>query len=59
MSIWDAVINNHADDQGDPSGSCASINEICPTCKKGILEYDGKLNLVCPVCHAEFSAGFT
>ncbi len=22
----------------------------CPRCKQGILDYDGLLNLVCPVC---------
>lgn len=23
---------------------------VCPACGKGLLDYDGMLNLVCPVC---------
>lgn len=24
--------------------------EICPACEQGLLDYDGMLNLVCPIC---------
>ncbi|PKO12220.1 MAG: hypothetical protein CVU39_25055 [Chloroflexi bacterium HGW-Chloroflexi-10] len=26
------------------------VGEQCPKCHKGILDYDGMLNLVCPQC---------
>jgi uncharacterized protein (DUF983 family) len=32
----------------------------CPQCRKGKLDYDGLLNLVCPQCgHVAFSGSFT
>jgi uncharacterized Zn finger protein (UPF0148 family) len=26
------------------------VGELCPACEQGLLDYDGMLNLVCPVC---------
>lgn len=28
----------------------AEAGKSCPVCKLGIMDYDGLLNLVCPVC---------
>lgn len=32
---------------------------LCPRCKQGILDYNGLLNLQCPVCGLENGYGFT
>lgn len=32
---------------------------ICPKCLKGTLEYDGLLNLVCPLCEFTSTGCFT
>jgi hypothetical protein len=32
---------------------------LCPQCQKGILDYDGLLNLVCPVCGQAQGGCFT
>ncbi|HAF61873.1 MAG TPA: hypothetical protein DCK95_06060 [Anaerolineaceae bacterium] len=31
----------------------------CPKCKQGILDYNGMLNLQCPICGFENGYGFT
>jgi len=36
-----------------------TVGKLCPRCKKGQLEYNGLLNLVCPICGNELSANFT
>lgn len=34
--------------------------ELCPRCQKGIPDYDGMLDLVCPACQLrQSSAGFS
>ncbi|MBN2148524.1 MAG: hypothetical protein JW726_14145 [Anaerolineales bacterium] len=30
---------------------------LCPACGKGILDYDGLLNLACPICGFNSSGG--
>ncbi|RJQ41162.1 MAG: hypothetical protein C4545_07255 [Anaerolineaceae bacterium] len=32
---------------------------LCPRCKQGILDYNGMLNLQCPLCGLEIGHGFT
>jgi uncharacterized Zn finger protein (UPF0148 family) len=32
---------------------------VCPFCGQGILDYDGLLNLVCPVCGQREAGGCT
>ena len=32
---------------------------LCPECRRGILDYDGLLNLVCPVCGQSQGGCFT
>lgn len=32
---------------------------ICPRCGKGLLDYDGTLNLICPVCGVVEGGCFT
>lgn len=32
---------------------------VCPKCRQGILDYNGLLNLQCPVCGLENGYGFT
>ncbi len=32
---------------------------LCPRCGKGVLDYDGTLNLVCPVCGVVEGGCFT
>ena len=32
---------------------------LCPKCRQGILDYNGLLNLQCPVCGLENGYGFT
>ena len=38
---------------------CPQISRTCPVCHRGILEYNGLLNLVCPHCGREWSGSFT
>jgi len=59
MGIWDAVITDRKEDAGESAHPCTSEGAICPNCKEGTLEYDGKLHLVCSKCQTEFSQGFT
>jgi hypothetical protein len=34
--------------------------QLCPRCQKGVMDYDGMLDLVCPVCRlSQGSAGFS
>lgn len=36
------------------------VGEACPECHQGIMEYNGMLNLVCPVCgYREPGGAFT
>ena len=35
------------------------FGSLCPTCKKGIIDYDGMLNLVCPNCGFTSGGCFT
>jgi len=52
---------NHQDFEKLNAGSdCRyKAGALCPVCGRGILDYNCMLNLVCPVCGNEFSAGFT
>lgn len=33
--------------------------EVCPFCRQGIVDYDGTLTLVCPVCGEKQAGCFT
>lgn len=35
------------------------FGRLCPACKKGIFDYDGMLNLVCPNCGYTSGGCFT
>ena len=35
------------------------LNSICPSCEQGKMEYNGLLNLECPICHFEYGGGYT
>ena len=35
------------------------VGALCPKCGKGILDYNGMLNLQCPLCGYESGYGFT
>ena len=35
------------------------VGDICPSCRKGILDYDGLLNLGCPQCGYSLGGCFT
>lgn len=64
MGIWDEIINsNHQKNTGlnneEGVSSCSELGAICPQYGAELLEYDGKLNLVCPICGYEAAAGFT
>jgi len=54
-----------ASDEQDfhPDGSKADCGyyagAVCPKCRQGILDYNGLLNLQCPVCGLENGYGFT
>lgn len=56
MTAEDENINNSPSVTGethDLSGSSptgAEAGKPCPVCGLGIMDYDGLLNLVCPVC---------
>lgn len=58
-------IENIEKDEGHPSPeqelpACGfSYGALCPHCKQGILDYNGMLNLQCPVCGLESGHGFT
>lgn len=44
------------------AGSKAYIyrpGNVCPKCGKGVLDYDGLLNVFCPVCGVVDSGSFT
>lgn len=46
----------------DVSGSAGfnkRAGEICPQCHQGRLDYNGLMELVCPVCKFTISASFT
>ena len=62
MGIWDEIVNSNNQEhtrQNDEDSSCSEFGAICPLCRTANLEYDGKLNLVCPACSYEAAAGFT
>ena len=46
-----------------PAGNQANcgyyVGAVCPKCRQGILDYNGLLNLQCPVCGLENGYGFT
>lgn len=50
---WDIVFS--PDEQVKQPEVGVSAGNLCPKCKKGILDYDGMLNIVCPICN--FTAG--
>ena len=63
MGVWDEIINSdnkkHAGVNKEGAGNCSEFGAICPRCGAEHLEYDGKLNLICPACGYEAAAGFT
>lgn len=63
MDIWDEIINSniqkHTELNEEGASSCSEFGAFCPRCGAAHLEYDGKLNLVCPACSYEAAAGFT
>ena len=36
-----------------------ALNSICPSCGYGKMDYNGLLNLECPICHFEYGGGYT
>ena len=63
MGIWDEIINTTdqladltKDEKRKP---CPDYGAVCPRCGAVQLLYDGKLNLTCPACGYESSAGFS
>jgi hypothetical protein len=63
MGIWDEIIDANqvqiTQKEEKKKVVCIKIGAICPHCASAKLVYDGKLNLVCPACGYEISAGFT
>ena len=64
MCIWDEIIaiedKNHDElENKEDTSTCVKYQGICPRCGADHLEYDGKLNLVCPACQYEAVVGFT
>ncbi|MHB0924556.1 MAG: hypothetical protein ACYC6H_07430 [Bellilinea sp.] len=45
--------------QSDSSPTGAEAGKPCPVCGLGIMDYDGLLNLVCPVCGCTQGGCFT
>ncbi len=43
----------------EPSKAEYRAGKLCPRCRQGILDYDGLLNLVCPVCGPMQAGCFT
>ncbi len=48
-----------AQDENLASPKAAQPGQPCPRCHQGIMDYDGLLNLVCPVCHYVEGGGCT
>ena len=47
-----------SDQKDDKLNDC--MNQPCPQCRQGIMEYNGMLDLVCPVCvYREPGGAFT
>jgi len=63
MDIWDEIINsnnkNNTEQNEKSTSICSELRAIFPQCRAAHLEYDSKLNLVCPACGYESAAGFT
>jgi len=63
MGVWDKIINSSIQKnvgQNEKSkNSCPEIGAFCPQCRSAHLEYNGKLNLICPKCGFEAVFGFT
>lgn len=59
------TINNFPEKTGEThslprsSQTGAEAGKLCPVCGLGIMDYDGLLNLVCPVCGFTESGCFT
>ena len=64
MGIWDEIINSNTQkhagqNNNEGTSNCSEFGATCPHCGVAHLEYNGKLNLVCPACSYEAVAGFT
>ncbi len=47
------------DEKGAIPPKAAQPGQPCPRCHQGIMDYDGLLNLVCPICHYVEGGGCT
>ncbi|HEY9088062.1 MAG TPA: hypothetical protein VIO36_07830 [Anaerolineaceae bacterium] len=56
--MTDAPIEPSTDTLPEPK-LAMQAGAICPACGKGILDYDGMLNLVCPICGFTQGGGYT
>jgi len=60
MDFWDEIISHeHEEVKEKEITICPLVGEICPKCRSAFLEYNSKLDLVCPVCGYELAAVFT
>lgn len=52
-------LNQQQEESNVPPLKAAQPGQPCPRCHQGIMDYDGLLNLVCPVCHYVEGGGCT
>jgi hypothetical protein len=50
-------VKNQANQEGDQKA--LHVGDLCPKCKKGLLDYNGLLNLECETCRYTLSGCFT
>lgn len=48
--MYDDQKDEQEDKCNNSQGYWRKAGDICPKCHKGILDYDGMLNLTCPSC---------
>ena len=53
------VINMEEAFQNNPPEAAPHAGDACPHCHTGRLDYDGMLNLACPVCGYAMGGCFT
>jgi len=63
MNVWEKIINSsiqkNVGQNEESKNSRPEFEAICSQCRSAHLEYNGKLNLVCPKYGYETAAGFT